>query len=193
MLLNCLEMAHAKIRERSLKKDPNKGFGFTLAHSVSRSLKDYLEEQHKLRIKHSIRLLTLSPTQIQEITKEIEGLGIPHETAKRILIANGYDYDKAVTELIHHILKTLDPEQRQWTSRAIARLIDPGDTILDIDRVLEAMIHSPKQPWKILATIIENTLQQREAQIARRKRKPKIPRGCALQDLKGDAFNMEQD
>jgi hypothetical protein len=195
MLLSRLQKAHAKFHsQRSEKKGSSTCFGQVLAHSFSRPIKEDLEEQHKLHIKQKIRLLTLSPERIREITTDIEDLGVSHETAKRVLIVNNYDYDKAVTQLVNHVLKTLDFNERQRTSLAIARLIDPGDTLLDMDCVLEAMLRSPKQPWKPLASIIEFALREREAMMARkRKRLEMMKEADSLEDLNGDAFNMEQD
>ena len=195
MLLSRLEKAHAKFHsERSQKNNSNTLFGHVLAHSFSRPLKDDLDEQHKLHIKQKSRLLTLSPERIHEITSDIEDLGVSHGTAKRVLIANGYDYDKAVTQPVNHVLKTLEFKERQRTSLAIARLIDPGDTLLDMDCVLEAMLRSPKHPWKPLASIIEVALREREAMIALKRKKLEMMREeDSLEDLNGGAFDMEQD
>jgi hypothetical protein len=76
----------------------------------------------------------------------LEDIGISHKTAKKVLRVNSYNYDKAITQLIAHILLTLDPQYRLFTSLAVAKAIGPNSLDYDMDAALDAMVQSQKRP-----------------------------------------------
>lgn len=92
------------------------------------------------------------------------------------------------------VLNTLGSEERALTALAIARLIEPADTLLEMDCVLSTMLRTPKRKamWKALGELINELLEEREGRRMRRlKARDDLERG--LQIMRGEDFNMEQD
>jgi hypothetical protein len=195
MLLPRLNKMQAAFqRSHPSSKEPPKRSGHTLIRMFSSTLSSDLTQQHKLHTIDEIRLLTLPSHKIHKITKDVEDLGIEHHTARVVLIANNFDYDKTVTHLVIRVLNTLDYQERGLTALAIARLIEPADTLLEMDCVLSIMLRTSKRKamWEVLGAVINEVLVEREDRRIRRL-KARADLECGLQNMKGDDFNVEQD